>query len=1076
MELEKLVTTYLDSNPIIRDNDRVKEFEIRFGTIHNNARKITQIDYDNVAKHLLACGFHIQSENHMLRITNEYIDRNTGEKFMSRNVRCEIDGESIIKQYCRTNSIQSVLDSGSAQQVKFVQKGAYRGEDGNPVRYANVPDYNMRASFQTETNLRVTSGMVQNIIRTWSDSKKGFRLINRTRFVHPIYPLFADISMVKTSAKKGRDYIPAYTMEDAGVFKRSPGYEIEIEVDNNRVGSGTPFADTKTLVAAMKKIIRVIIGGMQQTKYPISYTEHDKVLENYMKIAHKEVKDPETRHFIGPGSTTLQIENIVEKNNANVPNIRTNYCVTDKADGERRLLMINKDGRIYMISTNMRTIFTGAITNNSKLFNSILDGEYIRTKSDTYIFAAFDLYFVNGDDKRSLPFIHTDPENTNTRLAFMQYFVDSLRPLSVLIDKNKNRPSPIQITTKTFVATDENVSIFACCAKILSNVKDGLYNYETDGLIFTPSLLPVGANKQDDPPSRMKRTWEHSFKWKPPQFNTIDFLVTSKKDDVGKNEIHHQYQDGVNVSDQTLLKYKTMILRCGYDEARHGIANPCETVLRGEAHITPRLDGRNYKPMPFIPTTPYQENAYICNVAVNERDDMLTLEGEAFDNNTIVEFQYDLSKPNGWNWVPLRVRHDKTAELHNTGRNFGNAYHVANANWKSIHNPVTDDMLTTGQNIPDESVSSDIYYNNVSITESKTRNLRNFHNLIVKKRLIQGALSEGGTLIDYSVGKAGDLPKWLYAKAKFVYGIDLSPDNIHNKIDGTCIRYIKEARKSNKIFDAVFSVGNTSENIVTGEAFDNDKDKSVNDAIFGKGAREGLGKGVASVYGIAAKGFDVGSCQFSLHYFFKNKKTLHSFVRNLAETIKVNGRFIGTCYDGNEVFRMLASHQSGESVSLYRKGTKIFEIMKRYSETGFPNDESSLEYAIDVFQETINQYFREYLVNFAYFSEVMEDYGFTVISDEEATSLNLPRGSGLFSLLADESNIPGSAARMSKEEKQISFLNRFFVFKKVRDVDASIVMKNALVVEDPEIVVRTDEDIIDEVYAPRKTDKKTLIE
>jgi hypothetical protein len=274
----------------------------------------------------------------------------------------------------------------------------------------------------------------------------------------------------------------------------------------------------------------------------------------------------------------------------------------------------------------------------------------------------------------------------------------------------------------------------------------------------------------------------------------------------------------------------------------------------------------------------------------------------------------------------------------------------------------------------------------------------------------------------------------------------------------------------------VFSVGNTSENIVTGEAFDNDKDKSVNDAIFGKGAREGLGKGVASVYGIAAKGFDVGSCQFSLHYFFKNKKTLHSFVRNLAETIKVDGRFIGTCYDGNEVFRMLATHQSGESVSLYRKGTKIFEIMKRYSETGFPNDESSLEYAIDVFQETINQYFREYLVNFTYFTEVMEDYGFTVISDEEASSMNLPRGSGLFSLLADESNIPGSAARMSKEEKQISFLNRFFVFKKVRDVDASIVMKNALVVEDPEIVVRADEDIIEEVYAPRKTDKKTLIE
>ena len=1074
MELEKLLTTYLDSNPIISDNDRVKEFEIRFGTNYREARPITQIDYDNVAKHLLACGFHIQSEAHMLRITNEYVDRNTGETRMS-NIRCEIEGENIIKQYCRTNSIQTILDGGSGSQVKFVQKGAYRDENGEPVRYANVPDYNMRAAFQTELTLRNGSGVVQNIVRSWADTKKTFRLINRTRFVHDVFPIYADISIVKSSAKKGRDYIRAYTMEEARVFKSSPGYEIELELNNGRVGSGTPYDEPSVLLATIKKVVRAVIGGMQQTKYPIPYSEHDAVLEQYMKMAHNDTRPPQTRHFIGPGSTTLQIENIVEHTGkVNTPNVRDNYCVTDKADGERRILFVNEAGRIYMISTNMKAIFTGAITINKKLFHSLIDGEYIRTKNGSYIFAAFDIYFVNEKDVRNIPFLDTDPENTETRLVYMQYFIDALRPVSVLIEKNKNRPSPIRIVAKNFAATSETTSIFACCAKILSDMTDGLYEYETDGLIFTPSRMAVGANAPGGGASRMKRTWEYSFKWKPPQFNTIDFLVTAKKDAAGQDEVHHQYQDGVNNSDSSLLKYRTMILRCGYDESKDGIANPCETVLRGEARQTPEYEGRNYKPVPFVPTTPYQMDAYLCNVALNDRDDMMTLEGEPFDDNMIVEFQYDLTKSSGWNWVPLRVRYDKTAELHNTGRNFGNAYFVANGNWKSIHNPVTEQMLRTGMDIPDESVSADIYYNNVSITESKTRCLRDFHNLVVKRKLIQGAL-RGGTLIDYSVGKAGDLPKWLYANANFVYGIDISPDNIHNKDNGACVRYIKKARQTPRIFDAIFSVGDTGKNILRGEAFETDKDKAVNDAIFGRGAREGLGKGVASIYGVAAKGFDVGSCQFSMHYFFNDKKTLHSFVRNVSETIRVDGHFVGTCYDGNEVFRMLSSMDQGESVMLFREGTKIFEIVKRYSETGFPNDETGLEYGIDVYQETINQYFREYLVNFSYFTQVMEDYGFNVISDEEAVAMDLPRGSGLFSDLFKEKDVNGTgcASKMSKEEKQISFLNRYFVFKKVRDVDAAIVMRSAMTTEDPEIVVKVQEE--EAKPKPRKTNKTTVI-
>lgn len=77
----------------------------------------------------------------------------------------------------------------------------------------------------------------------------------------------------------------------------------------------------------------------------------------------------------------------------------------------------------------------------------------------------------------------------------------------------------------------------------------------------------------------------------------------------------------------------------------------------------------------------------------------------------------------------------------------------------------------------------------------------------------------------------------------------------------------------------------------------------------------------------------------------------------------------------------------------------------------------------------------------------MEDYGFILITKEEAAGMNLPDGTGLFTEMFTQMQMElkqnprrsqeyGMAAHMSPEEKRISFMNRYFVFKKVRSVDA----------------------------------------
>jgi hypothetical protein len=99
-------------------------------------------------------------------------------------------------------------------------------------------------------------------------------------------------------------------------------------------------------------------------------------------------------------------------------------------------------------------------------------------------------------------------------------------------------------------------------------------------------------------------------------------------------------------------------------------------------------------------------------------------------------------------WKPLRVRYDKTAEYKNTQSIFGNAYHVANSNWQSIHNPITRDMLIDKELklTMDDIDDKDVYYNKGS-GQSLTVNLRDFHNIYVKKLLIETVSGENKILI-----------------------------------------------------------------------------------------------------------------------------------------------------------------------------------------------------------------------------------------------------------------------------------------------------------------------------------------
>ena len=357
-------------------------------------------------------------------------------------------------------------------------------------------------------------------------------------------------------------------------------------------------------------------------------------------------------------------------------------------------------------------------------------------------------------------------------------------------------------------------------------------------------------------------------------------------------------------------------------------------------------------------------------------------------------------------------------------------------------------MLRGEEEIPKTIPDEDTYYK-ATDGLNLTVGLKHFHNEI-KRKLIASAAKQfkDPCLIDLAVGKGGDLRKWTATDIKFVLGIDLSADNLENPYDGACARYVKlcQDQEKNPRFKlkAMFVYGDCSKKIKPEHnnpksyAMLGERSNQIVQAVFGIGSKkaEDIGKGLAEVYGLGVQGYEISSCQFALHYFFERKESLFGFVTNLAECTKIGGYFIGTAYDGKKLFQRLGDITEEESVTLKEGDKLLWQVQKKYKHITFPNDITSLGYKVTVFQESINNYVDEYLINFDYFDNIMAVFGFVKLSGDDMLSFNNSNDSssslqfkGSLDTFEELYSTYGGE-RMTQKEQSISFLNRCFIYKK----------------------------------------------
>ena len=1081
-KFDTIVKTYLDeitktattSESSLRPDP---ELEVRFGTMRQST-PLTKDNVTNVIKKLKSLQFQQSGEEYSLRIFLNDSD-----------VRVQIDGFSNIQNFCIDNSI---ADKNATMVIKRNMEHKVIREDGSEftsdVRPVDNTDFDFRVSLQMEREIGKDER--EQIVANWKTAGKNFRYIRRTAFTHPNYPVRIDISVVKdtfTPSKKSYG-----NFKSANVMRGEDKYEVEIEMVNSEVlnlKSQSPSL-LDSLLKGLRECIKTILSGIQSSNFPISNDEMRQVQDEYSKLIYGgDVRPPSRIAFIGPASVTLQIKNIAPVGAYKVPSIRKNYSVTDKADGLRKLLFISTGGKVYLIDPLLNVQFTGLVVDIKAFHNTLLDGEHVlHDKNGAFInlYLAFDIYFLKGESVRERSFYTTNKEHMDkSRHSEMLKYIATMDAKPVL----KSVKSSLTVQPKRFYFDDgegiagissifetksgeENASerIFGLCKQCLESE----YKYITDGLIFTPCNTGVGGTTPGQVgPLDRKFTWALSFKWKPPQYNTVDFLVNTVKDDKTNRDKVIEKIDGGSISGINMLSnrqvdsYKELVLKVGFDPSNRSnkiIPNACAMIYEGTIDKIAGGSG-DYKPIQFLPSSPYDANAGLCLMKLNSDGDMVTEEGaEVFEDLTIVEFKYDKVEKR---WIPLRIRYDKTADLRKNGKNFGNDYKTADSVWYSIHYPVTEEIITgVDRNINyDETTTegqtgsiSEVYYKSSSSsnTERLTEGLRDFHNKFVKAALIYEMSKAGDTLIDFAVGKAGDLHKWKESGLSFVYGIDISRDNIENPANGACTRYVNFARENAKKMEAMFVVGNTSRNVKDGAAFSGSSQltREISNSVFGKGSVDALKKlglnGVVANYGKGETGFDISSIQFAVHYMFENEDTLNGFLRNVCECTKVGGVFIGTTFNGKKVFDLLKRNgvKKNESFILFKGGKseaskKIIEIIKKYEDDlRFPPDEFSLGYEIQVWQESIGNYISEYLVNFEYLDGMMSKYGFEPHHLDKGDIFRKSRASfeELFRIMREyHSSNPlySKALGMSNEEKTLSFLNDYFIYKKVRDVDCT---------------------------------------
>ena len=848
---------------------------------------------------------------------------------------------------------------------------------------------------------------------------------------------------------ENRDIIDKIELEGMDEYSpSSPRGQIPRGQMMKQKGGGSSYyseAVVNKLLEELENIIHDCFTIIYETPYYL-----DSLRRSDIRIEYIDVVDPKGVlyksgwYFMAPQPVSMGIQHL---NPLNPNSIVSKYVVTEKADGIRAQLFIDKNNRGYLITPKKEVIDTG-ISFDGVQGGWLFDGEYItknKDKEPIKLFMIFDVYYSKEYKEQPYTFPWISKKG-NSRSKIIHKFKsdvemnndDTYVDSSIRIGFKQYLEGPEKLTKKKGKNEFTNLmGIFKSNKKIIGlEDKTGGFEYETDGLIFLPMFLPVKGKNENDIVKTIKGTWSLNYKWKPPHENTIDFKVIFYKEK-NKDSIH-TYNHELDNGTKEIRYCQKVKLAVGYDEKQDETVDFNWSILTNEPH-----NKQSYQF--FDPPTHKISNIHMTNIPLTRKKMICLKDGKEIKNGSIIEMRYDGENKNGLTWTPLRVRDDKVKPQFFT---------IANNIWQTINEPVTEEMICGTINFDEigEVVETDKYYVDSKLCEDTP--IRDLHNYI-KSKLISRICSSSDfkddlMIADLSCGRGGDIKKYMSSKNKieFIMGLDIS-----GNINEAAQRYHYLPKPKPK---SLFLQFDTSKSVEKGEGCLGNKDEcsTLLDIVLGKTKTvHKKYKDIQNEYsGIAKKGFDVVSSQFSLHYYFKDEETLRGFCENVSYLCADDGYFVGTCYDGMKVVKTFSQEDTDTLEMKDDFGSLIYQIKKKYTITDFSYDKNDTEnmfgQEIDVFMASIGQSITEYLVNFEFFIDIMKEYGFELalptFRKGEYNPIKQPIES-FDKIIGDTSEIREKdnnfikktrnndlyKVHTNKEYKLLSGLNNWFIFKKV---------------------------------------------
>ena len=385
--------------------------------------------------------------NTFSRILSATKNENSLWKYKNTEQSSVIIGKHIIKGRSDIRKITNKTSSSYEEKIRI------RVED------RDFRDYNIRASEAREELIIISDDdWANNYITTLQRNRKRFSFINNTN----VWQI--DLTEIETYNET--------------ILKKT--YEIELEyISKSKLVS----------IVNIQTVVSFILQQIQNSDVIISNLFGKQLIRDYCNLLQINPRFPK---FIGPLPFTLT-KDIFESGK-----LSCGYSVTEKADGDRKLLFVGKNGLCLLISRpkdkDLEYQHVGTIP---ELENSIFDGEFIDNKM--YL---FDSIVFKNKDIRELPLDH--------RLAIFSKFPTEIKCNIKIVFKTfyfaqEGYIVKIENGLKTEVFDDSN--IYSISEHIWKNKSS--FPYKLDGLIYTPIL----ANYYNS----------NIFKWK--DSNTIDFFV-----------------------------------------------------------------------------------------------------------------------------------------------------------------------------------------------------------------------------------------------------------------------------------------------------------------------------------------------------------------------------------------------------------------------------------------------------------------------------------------------------------------------------------------------------------------------